>query len=560
VSSDQLIASATEIGALLSSSRFQIPPFQREYSWTDSELEDFWSDLAAGWEDGEYFIGLVILTEGDDEGGDRRLVVDGQQRLLTITLLANQLYKIAEELDRKAVAQSIRSTFLFALDYETDMTSRRITLTDDIDDAVLEELLAGESPNAHAADAESSERIADLLLVASAYMGKQVRSHILGDEARRLGRWVKFLESGLRVAVFTHPDAESAYRVFEAINTRGRELTTADLLKSFVINHAPGGDRATAFARWKAIARSIGRGRESTMVQFIRHVVTVESGHVPPRDLYAYLTGKLELGPSDARRERPTVGRLLDLLEKHLGLYLQMIDPDADGPAEPEWREVFSALEHLGVIAVRPLLLAIAEHTSDQPADGMREVLRLVVRRSVVGNLGTGNVERRLSEAARQVRIDGDWRPAMRGLDDLNPTVEDFKKAAATRSLGKPTLAFLRRSQLSATMTPESLGFLHLVRPRQTTSWSEFPADEFSYWGATIGNTWLASVERRPRASSEWASFNELLAPEAVAGESIDPVANTVPDRWGPSEVEQRGTVLSSRLANIWYETGPELL
>jgi len=66
---------------LLSSSVFEVPQFQREYSWQEDEVSDFWNDLSNGIESDSYFLGLIILT---DEG-ERKHVVDGQQRLITLT-------------------------------------------------------------------------------------------------------------------------------------------------------------------------------------------------------------------------------------------------------------------------------------------------------------------------------------------------------------------------------------------------------------------------------------------------------------------------------------------
>lgn len=76
-----LNASATSAGALLSSNTFVVPPYQREYAWTNDEIREFWTDLRSGLDEGSYFLGLIILTDEQS----RKYVVDGQQRILTIT-------------------------------------------------------------------------------------------------------------------------------------------------------------------------------------------------------------------------------------------------------------------------------------------------------------------------------------------------------------------------------------------------------------------------------------------------------------------------------------------
>ena len=203
--------------------------------------------------------------------------------------------------------------------------------------------------------------------------------------------------------------------------------------------------------------------------------------------------------------------------------YLQMIDPSVAGPAEPAWLGVFSSLRDLGVISVRPLVMAISK--APDASEGMDQLLRLVVRRIVVGNLGTGNVERRLSEAARKIHDTGDWRRPLAELDDLNPPRIDFKEQLRKRSLNMGTLTFLRRSIVERSITPEPRGFTHLIRPRQAPEWDGFPDDEFTYWGSTLGNTFLARVERRPRHTGTWHGFRSHLLPEAVEGELVELVS-----------------------------------
>ena len=119
-----LNASATTAGALISNSTFVVPPYQREYAWEEDEVSEFWGDLREGVANESYFLGLIILTEEDD----RQHVVDGQQRLLTLTMLAAALYQEALTIGRTALADRIRADFLTAIDYTTDNMQPRLRL------------------------------------------------------------------------------------------------------------------------------------------------------------------------------------------------------------------------------------------------------------------------------------------------------------------------------------------------------------------------------------------------------------------------------------------------
>ena len=112
--SPPLNASASSAGKLLSDLMLEVPQFQREYSWEEAEVADFWTDLRGSLdsESQSYFLGLVILSDRPNE--KRKYVVDGQQRFITLTLLAAAIYFEAKTKGRKALADRIQADFLRA--------------------------------------------------------------------------------------------------------------------------------------------------------------------------------------------------------------------------------------------------------------------------------------------------------------------------------------------------------------------------------------------------------------------------------------------------------------
>ena len=76
----ELNANASTAGALFSSSMFEVPPFQREYSWTEDEVREFFKDIQTALDNESYFLGLIILTDEKS----RKQIVDGQQRIVTL--------------------------------------------------------------------------------------------------------------------------------------------------------------------------------------------------------------------------------------------------------------------------------------------------------------------------------------------------------------------------------------------------------------------------------------------------------------------------------------------
>jgi hypothetical protein len=533
-----LNASATTAGALLSGFTFEVPPYQREYAWERDEVLEFWKDLSSSLIDESYFLGLVILTGN----GAKKQVVDGQQRLLTLTLFATALYHEAVRADRKVLAERIQSDFLRSIDYETDEAVPRLLLSDAYDNETLKDILdTGESRCMRQTQTPDSA----LMREAFAILQEKLRSDLAVDPFKRLGLWAEFITSKLYFAVFVHPDSGSAYRVFEVINTRGKELTTAHLLKNYALSQTAPAQRDDLYRRWQVIAKSFLSTGASSFVQYIRHVITVHGGFILPRDLFDFISGR-----SGSPRPQPGIPQLIDMLESNLPIYQQMMDPTLDGPAEAEQLKIFAAMNALSVISVRPILLAIAAR-ADDPLNGMRSVLRLVVRRIVVGNLGTGNVERRFGEVAFEVATKRSWIDALHSLRDLNPEKPEFVEQLKKRSYNKSILSFIRRSIIDKTQTPESRGVLHFIRPRNSEQWEYFSDDEASYWISTLGNTLLATLERRPRGADTWDGVVKSLLPEAIDGEMVEDLREI--DVWDAETVQDVGKRLAELAGNVWF-------
>jgi uncharacterized protein with ParB-like and HNH nuclease domain len=87
----------TDVESLLAGSYFHIPRFQRPYSWDDENINEFWNDVVVNQTE-DYFIGSMVVYKKDKQQFG---VVDGQQRLTTITILLCVLRDYFIELNKK---------------------------------------------------------------------------------------------------------------------------------------------------------------------------------------------------------------------------------------------------------------------------------------------------------------------------------------------------------------------------------------------------------------------------------------------------------------------------
>ncbi|MFT8356346.1 MAG: DUF262 domain-containing protein [Bifidobacterium aquikefiri] len=539
-----LTASSNTLSSLISGNRFTIPIYQRNYSWGDDEISDFFSDLSDSVDQDYYFLGLFILT-GENQPKE---VVDGQQRLLTVTLLAAALYHDAVKFGRDALAERVKSTFLTGINYDTDEESARISLSDRADDRTLQEILRKSAKDIvlPVENEDGEDSISRNLVKAYKKLSSLLDENLKDDPFKRLGIWANFLTDHLYIAQFTHPDSASAFRVFEIVNNRGKDLTTADLLKSYVLSQSRPSEMHERYEQWQKIAKSFRD--PSTFVQFIRHVVTARGGYVLPRDLFDALTGHL------TKFESISPTQLMAIMSHDLPYYLQMEDPSTAGPANDYQASIYTVLNKLNVISIRPILLALTN--TENPDEGASTLLRLVVRRISVGSLGTGNVERRFSEAAKRIYSERTWEAAFADLSDLVPSREQFSEQVLSRALGKNTLHVLQASAMQKKINPDLTdSFIQYVITKDG-NWGTTIPSEVNYWSATIGNAVLSKIPRRPGNSDSWTGFQQEILKTVISKEDQTYFADL--DNWNIEKLEARGRALTKTIASVWYsqETG----
>ena len=239
------------IGHLLQDSRLAVPPYQRSYAWAEKNITQLFRDLSTALveQEQEYFLGSIVLI---DSPGDRPFVVDGQQRLATITIL---LAAIRDYFDEKGDqrSQNIERDYLLNIDLRTQEPAAKLRLNETDNDFFFKRVLT-KSTDARRKEKptkESHDRIADGVRLAASQI-KQIADST-NDPSARLIDWVEYIMTKARVIRIQVPDSANAFRIFETLNDRGLKLALSDLLKNYLFHQS--GDRiGEAQKNWVAMA------------------------------------------------------------------------------------------------------------------------------------------------------------------------------------------------------------------------------------------------------------------------------------------------------------------
>ena len=258
---------------------FVVPLFQRPYVWDEADQWlPLWQDiermanlrLADPFTAARHFLGAIVLQAQDqtDSRLPARSVIDGQQRLTTLQLLADAAAAVLEEHAQDALAAQLEALTHNAEMYlEKPADALKLRHTND-DGVAFHEVMNAEVPIAHGMLVHSKERIVG----AHAFFVQQV-SEWMGspddpDAPRRAQALAGVIQQGIQLVVIDLLANENSQEIFETLNARGTPLTAADLIKNFVFQRldTEGADTATAYKEdWpfekKFWDKEIGVGR-----------------------------------------------------------------------------------------------------------------------------------------------------------------------------------------------------------------------------------------------------------------------------------------------------------
>lgn len=114
---------------LAGSSCYSVPPFQRNYSWTETEVEQLWNDITETMDENrsEHFVGAIVVNNSQKP---ELMLIDGQQRLTTISLLMCAIRDIAKEKGDNELAQAISQSYLGSLNLRARKTEPKLILNE----------------------------------------------------------------------------------------------------------------------------------------------------------------------------------------------------------------------------------------------------------------------------------------------------------------------------------------------------------------------------------------------------------------------------------------------
>ncbi len=556
-------ANETKVEDFLSSNKtqFVIPVYQRNYDWTTGQCKQLLDDIL---EVGScknmnaHFIGSIVYVHDDVYTASRikeLTIIDGQQRLTTLTLIYLALYRLAKDIKDEGLESEISETYLINK-FAPEEEKLKLRPTENNDKA-LKYLLRSHSD-------EEYKDFSKLIDNFNYFKGRisEENYHVV----------LKGLSKLMFVEVSLDREKDDPQRIFESLNSTGLELTQADLIRNYILMGLNRKDQNKIYQDYWEVIEKLAKEEASNISRvsdFIRDFLTLENKNIPNK-------GKVYL---EFRDKYPT-GTLEDLenilsgiksLVKH---YNKLLNPRNE--ADKDIRRQLEYITKLEINVAYPFLMKVYDDFSKGNIDksAFVNVLELVQsftwRRFILG-LPTNALNKIFMNLYDKVEQSNYLFSIQKSLLQRtgvqrfprNPEILDALKIKDVYNIkSKNRTYFLERLENFENREPvmiegnTDITIEHIFPQNPDPKWKiELGAEEYNFiknnYLNTIGNLTLSGNNGK-LGNKSFVEKRDL--PEAGYKDSRLWLNKylTILDKWDKSEVERRYQIISERVLKIW--------
>ncbi|GAA9317223.1 hypothetical protein TH0341_13820 [Helicobacter pylori] len=325
-----------------------IPIYQRLYSWEKEQCKQLWDDIVkTGGSDQieRHFIGFILyVLDGIVHSNNALLIIDGQQRLTTITLL---LIALKDHLNDEVKRKEIEDHYLINSDKNGDEKFRLILSESDKD--TLLSLIDKDRRK----PSEPSSKIVENFKLFEEWIRKNTN---------QLETIFKGLEKLMIVEIALEKGKDDPQLIFESMNSKGIELTQTDLIRNYIIMETEIEKQEGFYNQyWRAMEENFKQSekqskREDLFNKFVRHYLTIKIGKAP-NEKRVY-----EAFKDYQQKEGIEIEDLLKDLQKYCGYFCQIVFKKE---ADKDLNEALGFLVDLDMDVIYPLLLELYSDYSD---------------------------------------------------------------------------------------------------------------------------------------------------------------------------------------------------
>jgi len=539
---------------------YKVPMFQRDYSWEDDQWDDLWNDIvltALKQENDVHYMGYLVLSSTDSRVFN---VIDGQQRLTTLTLLILAVLKYLDELAGNEIeadanrqrSTQLRSSYIGYLDPVTLITQSKLSLNranDAYFQTYIVPLLPLPKPNL-----KFSEKL--LRNAFEWFYGRINEQFGKGKSGKELAQFIENVVDRLFFTVIEVDDELDAFTVFETLNSRGVKLAPIDLLKNYlfsVVNKSHSTSHELETRRleeqWHKIVDSIG---DANLTDFLRVYWNSKNTRIRESGLFKAVRQVVD--------DRGKVFELVRNLDADSAVFAAFLDPENE-LWTVEQRQYIRSLQLFKV--KQPLSLLLAAHRKLNDTDFTKLLRACVIisfRYNIIVSGATGDQETVYNNLAKDISL-GNAETIQDILNRLRPIYKsdsEFKAAFSVKAFPNPSSKIAiyilneleKKSGIAFDINSSKYDLEHIYPINASSEWPEFSSPVTDDPQLRLGNLTLIEKSLNKNASNK--SFDEK---KLVYAQSLVPSTKKIGteyESWSKADINERQSRMAKDATSIW--------
>jgi len=535
--------------------RYEIPKFQRDYTWESEQWDDLWQDIKAllNNEDSEHYMGYLVLQTSNNKEFQ---IIDGQQRLTTMSLLILSTLKCLMEfadygidadnnLKRK---DNLLNSYIGYIDPVTLISNNKLKLNRNSDDYYKQHLvLLKELPLRNTNSSEKHMRECF-----NWYYDKIKKEFKTGES---LAAFIDNIVDKLFFTVIEVSDQINAFKVFETLNARGVQLSSSDLLKNYLFSvvdetkpHISEIEELENI--WSKIVGKLG---EQKFEDYLRYYWNSIHKSVGKKNLFKTIKGSI--------KSKVQVFDLIRNLNETADIYLAIQNPEDDfWKDKPEIRKSLRELKLFQIKQTYSLFLSALRNLDIDSFKKLAKICSVIsFRYNIVGGLNPNAQEDVYNTAALKILSNKqfdilDFQPVY--VSDLNFendfSSKEFKNTTRNHKIVKYVLSKIEVYQHRNEIDPESDLFTieHILPENANDTWGEFTFEEMNRSVYRIGN--LTLLEKKLNREADQKPYAEKIK---LFVQSNSELTKQLPENfntWNEDKLAARQRELAKHAKAIW--------
>ncbi|MFY1050403.1 DUF262 domain-containing protein [Ectopseudomonas khazarica] len=410
--------------------KYIVPRFQREFSWTKEEITEFWEDITTcisqtkkgskTLKNEDYFIGSLVLI-GDDASFEHS-IVDGQQRLTTLTILLRALSDAFIAAGENQIGMALYSNYIEGTDNDGKPYFKLVNETPK--PYFQSEIQHIQPEKDYQPTTDEEKLLQETFLFLKSNLEEKNLSRIFPStpyqEALKSIRTQTL--NHLKFIYINVKKEDDAYSIFETLNARGMSLSSVDLIKNWIFKKLKRTHPSDVARKiWKEISEEL-RSRQTPIgiENFFRHHWNSKYGYSSEDRIYKsfkLLTKNGEIGDAKV---------FLDSLKTEAKTYNKICNPLESDWKQQQEKNIYSSLTALNIFKVtqaRPFILALFENKSNINANHLVKTMQALEHfhfafTAVCSSRASG-LDGKYAKSAKDIRFSKNKADSKRILNDL---------------------------------------------------------------------------------------------------------------------------------------------